>query len=283
MQEMEMLEKTHRFCLKRMQGFKTATRTNMVTAMLGTLDIQCEIEKRKLMFLQRICSLDKDTQARQVLIFQLHAFMINNCTFKHGFVPDIVKILTKYNLDSYLHTFLQEGIFPEKKPWRAITRNALWTVQNNCWLSNVQVDEDFQRFRNIFTHGISIPSKIWIAAKYYPHSYHKLAQLAALTVKVPERDYQFRLCERCGTMYTDSAVHLFCSCLAYSDIREKFWSYITDYFSVGISSCLYNLPDDILVCCLLGGDIPGFDYEQYYEEYDLLLKLVANNWMNINL
>ena len=271
--ELDVLERAHRLCLKKMQGLPKHTRSDMVTVLIESWDIRYEIEKRKLLFLHRLCTLPNHTLARKIFNFQ----MFLQCSpysqpVKHGFEQDIVKIVQKYNLWNYIETYLNCGTFPAKKHWKHIIKESMCISNAMTWTTRTYADPDFIRFIQIFPHPYT-PSKIWHAARRYPHLFYKFAKLAKLSVTTQKDTKEQTLCDVCGILYKDKVEHILLVC----DVSaiNTFWNRVIDYFSVELSSKLFMLPDDQLANCMLGADIPGFDYCENTELYSKFMCIVA--------
>ena len=66
--EYRILEKTHRFCIKYLQGLPRRTRTDVCTAMLGIANF---IRIRHLLFLRRLCNLPRHSRVTSLFLFML--------------------------------------------------------------------------------------------------------------------------------------------------------------------------------------------------------------------
>ena len=69
--EIKMLEKRHIFCMKYIQRFRSRTRSDVCTAVIGITDIQSFIHKRQLLFLRRMCTLPKTSRVKDLFLFRL--------------------------------------------------------------------------------------------------------------------------------------------------------------------------------------------------------------------
>ena len=66
-----------------------------------------------------------------------------------GFIPEILQILSKYNLSDYLTNYTKNTNFPEKPNWKRIVVDAVNQKHDNDWQARINVDNDFNRFREI--------------------------------------------------------------------------------------------------------------------------------------
>lgn len=64
--ERDSLNRLQRFILKNIQGFPTRTRSDMVESMLGFHNLLAEIDKRKLLFFNKLCHLEDNHVSKQL-------------------------------------------------------------------------------------------------------------------------------------------------------------------------------------------------------------------------
>ena len=95
------------------------------------------IDKKKLLFLQKLIYSKTNTVHKQMFIKRL--FNILNGTVDHpqGYVPDILIILDKYNLKSYLDIYLNNGYFPNKCNWKNIVKKQVQGLQTDMWRAGI--------------------------------------------------------------------------------------------------------------------------------------------------
>ncbi|MCG8078339.1 MAG: hypothetical protein JAY75_19120, partial [Candidatus Thiodiazotropha taylori] len=86
--------------------------------MLGWLPMRARVEQRKLIFLQKLCTMPPDTLARQVFDLRLNLFLLKGCRNQLGFIPDVWDIVLKYDLSEYLHQYTLSSAFPSKYQWK---------------------------------------------------------------------------------------------------------------------------------------------------------------------
>ena len=82
--EVNMLETTYIFCLKYMTNLSKRTKTNICLASLGVKSVECTIDKRKLLFLRRLCITPYTTSVKTLCIHRLiccEESVIDNQTF----------------------------------------------------------------------------------------------------------------------------------------------------------------------------------------------------------
>ena len=84
------LERAHRFCVKYIQGLNTRTRTDIALSLMGIHAIESEPFWT---VLPKICAVfGKTLFMQRILSYQ------SNSDKQIGFIPDIVRLLSKYSL-----------------------------------------------------------------------------------------------------------------------------------------------------------------------------------------
>ena len=118
-------------------------------------------------------------------LFQTVNDDVNSVRLK-GFVSDICIILTTYNLCHIIYDYFCSNSLPSKAQWKREISNAIGEREERLWLTRVDIDPDFSRFKHI-QNAIS-PSVIW----QYPatRSHLSLAHFVAkvITEKSIRRD-----------------------------------------------------------------------------------------------
>ena len=125
------LEKSHRLCLKQMQGLQSRSRTDIVLGLLGILPIEAEIEKKKLSFFGQLCRLERKCAAKQLFLLRLSAFMLDKSIY--GFVNDIAIALCKFNLFDVMLKYVEDGSFPSKFLWKNSVTSSISRFYVNEW------------------------------------------------------------------------------------------------------------------------------------------------------
>ena len=87
-----MLEKTHRFCVKYLQGFKRRRRTDVNTAAIGIASITSYIHIRQLLFLRRLCTLPNDSRVEELFLLRLAAYFQSSRITHTGYIFDIIQV-----------------------------------------------------------------------------------------------------------------------------------------------------------------------------------------------
>ena len=108
-----LLERAHRFCVKYMQGLSTRTRTDSALSLLGMFSIEFEIDLRKLTLFGQFCRNNMNCWEFECFYRRLASFMVNKET-QTGYFPDIYRIMRKYGLSEYFEFYIRFNVFPSK-------------------------------------------------------------------------------------------------------------------------------------------------------------------------
>jgi len=105
------------------------------------------IDRRKLLFLGRLCHTDPGKWKSTLFLQKLVKFMNSHST-TFGFLPDVYRILGKYSLKHALETFVKKAVFPKKSTWRRKVNEAIRLHVKNSHLDKSE-DDWLQLFKNV--------------------------------------------------------------------------------------------------------------------------------------
>ena len=269
--EVMILERSHRYCLKRLQGFNRQTRTLIVLAMIGSPSLQIYLDRQCMRFLGQLAAMDSDCLPKQVLIKRFTSAKTAPAGGKClGYIPHITATLDKYNCGHVLEELMLTDSFPNKAIWKKTVYEKTALNENLRFLVDCE-SENLQRTLRI-EKTLDYPSLLWIAANQDSALKLNYAFLAKLcTIVLPTGLVE---CAQCSKLYADPHVHFFCECTAFSKQRELFWDRLVDECSVTVSSALWNFPDNILAETLLGRQTLNVDIEDNL----VVLKIAAECW-----
>ena len=100
--EILAIERCQRFNAKRLQGLPKNTRSEAVTGSLGLWSMEGQIDKVKLVYFGRLCNMNAFLISKQIFVGRLFSYLSDPSKQRLGLIPDIIRILEKYNLISYL-------------------------------------------------------------------------------------------------------------------------------------------------------------------------------------
>ncbi len=128
--DLSRLEIAHRFCVKYIQNLNMHTSTDFALVTLNMTSIETIIDYKKLQFLGQLCNLPCKFLAKSVFTHRLVRFL--NMHKQHaGSVPDIYRLLQKYNLANVLKTYAETGTFPSKSSWKLMLKKVTSGLQKN--------------------------------------------------------------------------------------------------------------------------------------------------------
>jgi hypothetical protein len=106
-----------------------------------------QIDKAKLLYFGRLCLSSVTMTAKQIFIIRLFSYLANPTKQKLGFIPDIVRILNKYDLLDYLATFVNESIIPSKNKWRIIVQIQIKNYNTEKWKNGMVYKKNFSSLK----------------------------------------------------------------------------------------------------------------------------------------
>ena len=270
--DLNELEKFQHFCVKKIQCLPWLTRSYMCESLLGLPKLSSEIDKRKLFFLERLIRLPETTLTKQIFIRRLFSFQYITDRSPLGFIPDVIKIMEKYNILEHLHSYLANYTFPNTAVWKKIVKHVIYENQSKSYKQVIQEDPDFARFKYI--QGDIIPSIIWQAASTPAEL--KLMHFVAKCAVLPPKS-TIETCRNCMLEFSDPIYHIVTSCLSTLDVRTTFWDYPVDTLSPNCSVHLSSLDNEQFLHILLGKRLSIIEDEfQDKKDYFTFIKICAN-------
>ena len=167
--QMQSLEKAHRFCIKFIQNVPPYTRTDICLSLLGVPPLEFEIDYRKLLFFGQLCRLSSNHITIHVFKNRTKSFL--NCSTGHitGYFPHIFALLKKYSLDNYLTLFLDTNNFPSNLSWKSVVKKTVLETANREWESRILSDTNLKDFIVIKPRLVHV-SKNWELCRSSPES-----------------------------------------------------------------------------------------------------------------
>ncbi|KAK3106167.1 hypothetical protein FSP39_014105 [Pinctada imbricata] len=252
--DVRKLNQFQHFVLKDIQGFNIRTRSDISESLLGLTEIIREVDRRKLLFFGKLCSLDTQSNTKGIFRLRIFDFVYkqDNSSSCKGFVVDVVKLLHQYSLIDYFENYLTRGFFIRKDDWKLRVNTAISEKSKDDWLTRTSRDLDFEIFLQLHSVVDMCPARVWIFAK--ESRMLKLAYFIARLWTVPEK-FDPVLCPLCQSIYTDLLTHITGVCQSVTYVRDSFWIDIIDNFSVGVCAELSAMDENDFLLCLLGRPI----------------------------
>ena len=160
--------------------------------------MEAYIDLQKLSFLGTLCRLKPTNVTYKLIVLRIYQQQ-NKCTKRNrGFIPDIVRILDKYELSQYLKDFISSCTFPPKCQWKRLCKSTLFAYEQTNWRARLNTNGDFFRFREI--HQKLQPGIVWLTALEYPNTIEAMTFLAKLCCK--PKAYESIYCSLCDVYFT---------------------------------------------------------------------------------
>jgi hypothetical protein len=219
------LERSHRFCLKFIQNLPLYTNNDIALAACGVSSIETVIDYRKLQFFGQLCRLPNRYVSKQMFVHRLiKYFQDDNQTI--GFIPDIYRIIMKYNLFYILDSFIKSATFPSKYTWKSILKQ------------NVTCHDTSQRIVRLgykikpsyvsFMFYKDKPCRLWQLSRSLPN----MRKYCFTAMQIYSKLLSFssmQKCDKCNYIVDNLTTHLFHFCPNNHLARKKLWSNIIKY------------------------------------------------------
>lgn len=218
--DLEKLERSHRFCLKYMQHLSQFTNNALTHSLIDVDNIETIIDYRKLIFFGQLCRLPPSCLAKQIFHQRLLRYLSNDRQ-RSGFIPDIYRILQKYNFLYLLDCYVVNGGFPTKVRWKTILFSNIVKPRQNQRVQLLAMHfSNFDTIRSVFDDSDSV--SIWTIAKAKP----ELAPLCEKLVRVIccFMSHSFvQRCSSCNCLTYHLATHKLCFCIQAQRKRAVLW------------------------------------------------------------
>ena len=156
-----VIERSHRVCLKLIQNVNTVTRTDVALTLLGGHCIEQDIDYRKMVFFGQLCNLPDMFLAKYIFQERLNSYNINPYR-KRGFVPDIYRLCVKYNLIQCFNDYVTLNVFPSPTMWKGMLRKSCNTYHTNLVKTRLSGDKLMNVYLKYFPY---LDTPIWILSK----------------------------------------------------------------------------------------------------------------------
>ena len=237
-EHLAMLEASHRFCIKYIQNLPEYTRTDVALSLIGMLPIEAEIDKRKLIFLGQVCSLNPSSIIKKVFAQRLMSYK-NNAIKASGFVPDIFRLCRKYNLLAIVNNYISSGRFPSKLVWKRIVSNNISIVYSSEINARIAQDDLLKDLTIVHPMSCNQISDFWRLSKNERGLLKHSQFIVKLIGKLFSRPYTLQ-CKHCCGLTECMPLHIFINCPRYFHQRNAFWGNIVNTFGETVYLKLVN-------------------------------------------
>ena len=109
-----------------MQNISKRTKTNMCIASLGVTNVECIIDKYKLLFFRRLCTSPFNSSVKKLVLNRLMCYNVSELSVYKGFVNDVMRLVHKYSLYSFIEQLMNEGFFIQKRIWKHLVNHSVF-------------------------------------------------------------------------------------------------------------------------------------------------------------
>ena len=247
--DLNMLERGHRFCIKYLQNIPVYTKTDIALHNIAITSIEAEIIYKKLQFFSQLCRLPCKHIAKQIFVNRLLRYL-NNDNQTRGFIPDVCRLLVKYELLHYLEGFVSNSTFPSKFKWKRILKSKVLERDSRNMSSRLNAVMSDEHIFNIFDgHG---PCQIWQLLRRYP----EMRRQCQTSVCVLSKLFSFcrpEICTKCNKLVDNKIIHTIQFCPVNTCYRRQLWDSVLEYGGIRVYCKYISNNSSVQICDLLAG------------------------------
>ncbi|CAG2231536.1 unnamed protein product [Mytilus edulis] len=206
--EIELLERTQRYVARYIQCMDKYSPTDSTTSNLGLWSLEAVIDKFKLLFFGRLCRSKSGTTHKKLFNMCISQFILDE-NAEHSITYNLITTLVKYDLFSFLETYVNEDYIPEKVLWSKIVRQSIEIYEENRWKSNLENRNELKRYSKI--HPTLCEHRLIRLTVLYPDAKLELLVLVALGSAAIKK----ATCTLCNKQSLDIVKHLIMSVMFY--------------------------------------------------------------------
>lgn len=194
-----------------MQKLPIYVNNNVALQSIANVPISTEIDYRKLQFLGQLFRLPCQYLAKQIFTNRLVRY--NNCSERQslGFLPDIFRLLHKYNLLDYVNIYFESASFPTKCVWKSVLKRHVYQYEHNKCMINLESELTPRLCNSLFPN--QGPCLLWRISRKYPNAKRYCVTAVYVLCKLLSYNRSEK-CEKCSLHVENILVHkiLFCCC-----------------------------------------------------------------------
>ena len=95
-QDLMELGKLQHHIVKKIQGFNNYVRSDICESMVGIYRLTAEIDRRKMLFLHKLCTMKANNLTKQIFLYKLFFHSDGTGHSCSGYIPDILTLLERY-------------------------------------------------------------------------------------------------------------------------------------------------------------------------------------------
>ena len=232
------LEQAHRFCIKYILRVPTYSRTDICMSLIGSRNIEYEVDYRKLTFFGQLCRLHTDHVSKRIF---LHRFQINTTSVvnQHGFSSEVYRLLRKYGLMNYAVAYFNSGVFPTKTEWKSTLRRAINDAAQTDWYARVSSCAYLYDFLLVKT-TLRYPSDLFYLGSCSP-LFNSLSHVYTSMICKLFADTFTRQCSKCLSEVSSIIEHVLCNCIYTVEHRIAIYSVVLSLWDRDMLSMFLNL------------------------------------------
>ena len=175
--EMLLLERAHRYVCKYVQGLPKLTRTHKCITLLGWTSIECYIDSKKNYYflVDYVICLPGFYRNKYSLHVYYYKWTIVQ-RLEVVFIPDIIKIVRKYDMFSYVDNFVKTSSFSSSKKWKYIVKSSVIAYEEHSLHERFNIDTGFTYFRLIQEYCHIVLGLSWKVISNWEHSVNILCR-----------------------------------------------------------------------------------------------------------
>ena len=216
LQDIVEIQKFQHQIVKKIQGFNMYVRSDICESMVGLFRLTAEIDRRKMLFLYKLCTLPPKSLTKQIFLYKLffHSDGSNNpCS---GYIPDIMTLLKKYNLNQVIEKYIKDTYFPSKLSWKIMVNKAVHDKENMLLMERLNMNNDFDRFKTLHIRYENAIVYTIFSNSFQPMLMVRIAKLWTMKPNL------LRKCPNCDNEHIDILKHIILEC-------EKTWDKLNEF------------------------------------------------------
>ena len=266
------INKFQHYAAKLIRNFRKQTRSDMCESLLGLPRLCSEVDKRKLMFFQKLTMLSYQSTVKQIFLKRLYTFVYKP-KGQLGFIPDVYRLFSKYGLSDFFTDYVKHYTFPTKVAWKRIVNSNIYTFENKELYQRMNTDSDFCRF--ISVHSSIKPGVVWTSPKSST-DLNNAYYVAKMLTCVPQDCA--KICDKCAKTFTDIIYHSIIECNSTSNLRDQFFDNIINSFDLNVYVTLDNMHGETFLETLFGK--PSFS-EILDEQEEQNFRRICYNYLRL--
>ncbi|CAC5382423.1 unnamed protein product [Mytilus coruscus] len=244
--EIGMLEQTQRYFTRFILCFDNRSPNDSCISNLGLWTIEGLIDKFKILFLGRLCRASVTTTHKQLFNLRLGQILSGDLA-KLSITYDLIQTLAKYDMLTFLESYIDEAYIPDKRRWSKIVSQSITIFEENRWILSVQRRPELNRYFKIHS-CLTDHRLVSLSATdpFFTRGLLLLIRLGSVAIKSGQ-------CTLCNHFTDDIVKHLILNCKHIVNIRNEMFYAIVDLLSVQDSVKLFQQDEDDMLVTLLGG------------------------------